>query len=242
MQPQTSAALRINTPLVLTQRQALPSSSQLLPGALGALGGSTRQDQIDLHPFVQVAPACPLGLCASGDPMVVTVPSPPPGMLQEQAHILLCSQQPAATRAPADAAGSQKEAPKSPRILQRDPLPPRPLLPLQSGVKGTAQAASPIGSQLPSLQHGDHSAPLGARLLLQPNNDDIPSSPAREGRETSPVLPTAEGGVCWIPILCFNPSCSYMTSCRYMTSCSCMTSCRQASTGTPLRGIPNPAQ
>lgn len=55
-------------------------------------------------------------------------------------------------------------------------------------------SASPIGSQLPGLQHGDHSAPLHARFLLQSNHDDIPSSPAKERRETAH---THRNGDCW---------------------------------------------
>jgi len=65
---------------------------------------------------------------------------------------------------------------------------PVPFCTPETGVMGTAQSASPIGSQFPSLQHSDHSAPLGAGFLLQSDNDDIPSSPTRETRETSHAL------------------------------------------------------
>lgn len=174
-------------PLFLTQGLSLPSSTELLPGALGAVGASTEQDQAHINGIVQDSPAClvmgALRLCGFWRP--------------DHGHGALCSPpvehilhvQPAAMSPPAgtfsNAAGSQEEAPESARTLQSHPLPPSPLLPLETGVMGAARSASPIGSQFRSLQHGDHSASLGAGFLFQSDHDDIPSPPRRDTREVS---------------------------------------------------------
>lgn len=80
---------------------------------------------------------------------------------------------------------AEGKLPRAPRPTLRTPV---PLCPPQTGVTGTAQSASPVGSQLPGLEHRDHPAPLRARFLLQADHDDVPSSPGRETREMSHVL------------------------------------------------------
>lgn len=130
-----------------------------------------------------------LVLVAFGDQTMVVVPSPHHLFCCKSMHMPGC-----ATMCLLWLGTSQmlleakREAPKSPQSLQNYPLSPSPLLLLETGVMGTAQSASPVGSQFPSLQHSDHSAPLGAGFLLQSDNDNIPSSPRREVREMLHVL------------------------------------------------------
>lgn len=90
------------------------------------------------------------------------------------------------------AAGSQEKFPRALRACRAPRAPPAPLCPWR------AQPASPVGSQLPRLQHRDHSAPLRARLLLQPDHDDVPSSPGTEMREMSHPL---HGGCCQLRMI-----------------------------------------
>ena len=200
MQPQTSTALCINTPLVLnagpesaklhrpSARCPQSTGSQHQAGSDRRLSHCARRSCLSHYggtcslwlletrlwsrclplPICRAIRAC---TCLDVQPATV---SPPAGTFS-------------------DAAGSQEEAPKSPRSLQSHPLPPSPLLLLETGVMGTAQSASPVGSQFPSLQHSDHSAPLGTGFLLQSDNDDIPSSPRRETREMSHVLGNGDG-------------------------------------------------
>lgn len=160
MKAQTSAALCINTLLVLN---AGPGPAKLQPAPARCRSPpSTGQDQTDTDGLTPGTNRCCRHL--TGCRVAVAF-----GALQPVGFWMVLEGERKLPRAPGGCRATFCH-PRSPRA-------PRELV-----WKAPSQPASPVGSQFSSLQHSNHSAPLGAGFLLQSDHDDIPSSPGRETR------------------------------------------------------------